>query len=196
MPDHRTLSAVCRFAIAARRNVSARVAGEPRAAVRKRARLGTPAASASRELRIDRMRRGRSLGMARALRRRRAASGSCWNCVSIANAAAGSRARWTGRTPAARCGHMRSQLQRAERTSWSISSCPASNATARERVGAAFGDTYEQLYDEDVAMMVERQRQLDMRVESDRADATTCLGTGRRTGAAAARRTRRDVRTS
>ncbi len=54
---------------------------------------------------------------------------------------------------------------------------PGVDETARERVGAAFGDTYEKLYDEDVAMMVERQRQLDMRVESDRADATTCLGT-------------------
>ena len=42
---------------------------------------------------------------------------------------------------------------------------PGIDQTARDRVGAAFSDTYERLYDEDVAMMVERQRQLDTRVE-------------------------------
>jgi nitrite reductase/ring-hydroxylating ferredoxin subunit len=34
----------------------------------------------------------------------------------------------------------------------------------REKVGRAFARLYERLYDEDVAMMVERQRQLDRRV--------------------------------
>jgi len=35
----------------------------------------------------------------------------------------------------------------------------------REKVGQAYATLYEQLYDEDVAMMVERQRQLDRRVD-------------------------------
>ena len=53
---------------------------------------------------------------------------------------------------------------------------PGIEATARERVGAAFSKTYERLYDEDVAMMVERQRQLDARIEAERSYATMCLG--------------------
>ena len=36
---------------------------------------------------------------------------------------------------------------------------------SRHKVGQAFAALYERLYDEDVAMMVERQRQLDRRVE-------------------------------
>jgi nitrite reductase/ring-hydroxylating ferredoxin subunit len=53
---------------------------------------------------------------------------------------------------------------------------PGIEASARERVGAAFSDTYERLYDEDVAMMVERQRQLDARIETERSGASICLG--------------------
>jgi hypothetical protein len=37
---------------------------------------------------------------------------------------------------------------------------------AREKVGQGFTNLYEQLYDEDVAMMTERQRQLDRRIDS------------------------------
>jgi nitrite reductase/ring-hydroxylating ferredoxin subunit len=40
---------------------------------------------------------------------------------------------------------------------------PAVPAPARSRVGAAYARLYAQLYDEDVAMMVERTRQLDRR---------------------------------
>ena len=36
---------------------------------------------------------------------------------------------------------------------------------AKDKVGMAYATAYEQLYDEDVAMMVERQQQLDLRVE-------------------------------
>ena len=36
---------------------------------------------------------------------------------------------------------------------------------ARDKVGAAYAEAYRILYDEDVAMMVERQRQLDRRIE-------------------------------
>ena len=53
---------------------------------------------------------------------------------------------------------------------------PGIDIADRERVGAAFSNTYERLYDEDVAMMVERQRQLDTRIESERAGETACLG--------------------
>jgi nitrite reductase/ring-hydroxylating ferredoxin subunit len=53
---------------------------------------------------------------------------------------------------------------------------PGIDTDARERVGAAFSHTYERLYDEDVAMMVERQRQLDTRVESGRTGEVACLG--------------------
>jgi nitrite reductase/ring-hydroxylating ferredoxin subunit len=41
---------------------------------------------------------------------------------------------------------------------------------ARERVGQAYASLYATLYDEDVAMMVERQAQLDRRVEGSRPD--------------------------
>ncbi|MGD8418408.1 MAG: Rieske (2Fe-2S) protein [Pseudomonadales bacterium] len=41
---------------------------------------------------------------------------------------------------------------------------PGVAAEAREKVGGAFAGLYEQLYDEDVAMMVERQRRLDQRL--------------------------------
>jgi nitrite reductase/ring-hydroxylating ferredoxin subunit len=41
---------------------------------------------------------------------------------------------------------------------------------ARERVGQAYASLYATLYDEDVAMMVERQVQLDRRVEGSRPD--------------------------
>jgi nitrite reductase/ring-hydroxylating ferredoxin subunit len=44
-------------------------------------------------------------------------------------------------------------------------------ATAdRDKIGAAFSRTYARLYDEDVAMMVERQRQLDVRIETQSAE--------------------------
>jgi nitrite reductase/ring-hydroxylating ferredoxin subunit len=38
----------------------------------------------------------------------------------------------------------------------------------REKLGKAFATLYQRLYDEDVAMMVERQRQLDRRIESSK----------------------------
>ena len=44
---------------------------------------------------------------------------------------------------------------------------PGVAVEAREKVGQAFASLYERLYDEDVAMMVERQRQLDRRIERD-----------------------------
>jgi nitrite reductase/ring-hydroxylating ferredoxin subunit len=37
---------------------------------------------------------------------------------------------------------------------------------ARDRVGAAYARAYERLYDEDVAMMTERQRQIDARLDN------------------------------
>lgn len=43
---------------------------------------------------------------------------------------------------------------------------PGVAAEERDKVGSAFADLYERLYDEDVAMMVERQRQLDRRIDS------------------------------
>ncbi len=47
----------------------------------------------------------------------------------------------------------------------------------RDKVGRAYAATYRQLYDEDVAMMVERQRQLDQRIETHRREPTSrCLG--------------------
>ena len=67
---------------------------------------------------------------------------------------------------------------------------PGIDGTARERVGAAFSDTYERLYDEDVAMMVERQRQLDTRIDTERVRRNDVSRSGRRTRAAAARGTR------
>jgi nitrite reductase/ring-hydroxylating ferredoxin subunit len=54
---------------------------------------------------------------------------------------------------------------------------PGVDASLREQVGVALSDTCARLYDEDVAMMVERQRQMDERVEVERGDATVCLGT-------------------
>jgi nitrite reductase/ring-hydroxylating ferredoxin subunit len=48
---------------------------------------------------------------------------------------------------------------------------------AREKVGQGFTNLYEQLYDEDVAMMTERQRQLDRRIDSrPPADGLLALG--------------------
>jgi len=46
----------------------------------------------------------------------------------------------------------------------------------RERVGRAYAALYARLYDEDVAMMVERQRQLDARVDAVRGEASIELG--------------------
>ncbi|MFK7914372.1 MAG: Rieske (2Fe-2S) protein [Pseudomonadales bacterium] len=46
----------------------------------------------------------------------------------------------------------------------------------REKVGKVYANLYAQLYDEDVAMMVERQRQLDQRM--DRADAAESMDIG------------------
>jgi nitrite reductase/ring-hydroxylating ferredoxin subunit len=43
---------------------------------------------------------------------------------------------------------------------------PGVEADQRDKVGGAYAALYEQLYDEDVAMMVERQRQLDRRIDS------------------------------
>jgi nitrite reductase/ring-hydroxylating ferredoxin subunit len=54
---------------------------------------------------------------------------------------------------------------------------PGVSVDDRARVGAAFSDLYERLYDEDVAMMSERQRQLDRRIDTERGDESSCLGT-------------------
>ncbi len=53
---------------------------------------------------------------------------------------------------------------------------PGVEPSARDKVGNAFAQTYRQLYDEDVAMMVERQRQMDTRIEVQ-GQASLCLGT-------------------
>ena len=53
---------------------------------------------------------------------------------------------------------------------------PNVEPSARERIGNAFADLYRHLYDEDVAMMSERQRQLDKRIESERDAESVCLG--------------------
>jgi nitrite reductase/ring-hydroxylating ferredoxin subunit len=53
---------------------------------------------------------------------------------------------------------------------------PDVDATARARVGTAFADLYTRLYDEDEAMMVERQRQLDRRIDSAEAPSEAVLG--------------------
>ncbi len=45
---------------------------------------------------------------------------------------------------------------------------PGVPAEAREKVGLAYARAYERLYDEDVWMMTERQRQLDQRLDSVR----------------------------
>jgi nitrite reductase/ring-hydroxylating ferredoxin subunit len=49
---------------------------------------------------------------------------------------------------------------------------PAVPAADREAVGAAYARLYERLYDEDVAMMVERSRQLERRLGATRDGAT------------------------
>lgn len=54
---------------------------------------------------------------------------------------------------------------------------PGIDVRLREPAGVALGNTCERLYDQDVAMMVERQRQMDERVEAERGDAKLCLGT-------------------
>jgi nitrite reductase/ring-hydroxylating ferredoxin subunit len=59
---------------------------------------------------------------------------------------------------------------------------PGVEAAARDRVGAAYAALYERLYDEDVEMMVERQRQLDRRIDS--APAAQVQVVGRRDGTA------------
>ena len=48
--------------------------------------------------------------------------------------------------------------------STSIFFVPGVAADAREKVGRAYASAYATLYDEDVAMMVERQRQIDRRL--------------------------------
>ena len=49
-------------------------------------------------------------------------------------------------------------------------------ADARGRLGDAYCNLYERLYDEDVAMMDERQRQLDKRIDPEVAPTPKCLG--------------------
>jgi nitrite reductase/ring-hydroxylating ferredoxin subunit len=46
----------------------------------------------------------------------------------------------------------------------------------RARLGVAYARLYRQLYDEDVAMMTERQRQIDLRVETQRSGIALELG--------------------
>lgn len=54
---------------------------------------------------------------------------------------------------------------------------PGVAAADRAKLGAAFSRTYARLYDEDVAMMVERQRQLDRRIEAQPHDLQpVCVG--------------------
>jgi nitrite reductase/ring-hydroxylating ferredoxin subunit len=53
---------------------------------------------------------------------------------------------------------------------------PGVAAAARNSVGEAFCKLYERLYDEDVAMMSERQRQLDTRIDPEVAPAPMCIG--------------------
>ena len=53
---------------------------------------------------------------------------------------------------------------------------PGVENAARARLGDAFSDLYERLYDEDVALMSERQRQLDTRIDPQVAPAPLCLG--------------------
>lgn len=43
---------------------------------------------------------------------------------------------------------------------------PGARAADRQKVGSAYAGLYSKLYDEDVAMMVERQRQLDARINA------------------------------
>ena len=51
---------------------------------------------------------------------------------------------------------------------------PGVEAQAREKVGRSYANQYKTLYDEDVAMMVARQKQLDRRVEGVRAERDRC----------------------
>jgi nitrite reductase/ring-hydroxylating ferredoxin subunit len=53
---------------------------------------------------------------------------------------------------------------------------PDVGADDRARIGAAFGRLYRALYDEDVAMMTERQRQMDLRIETQRDGVALRLG--------------------
>jgi nitrite reductase/ring-hydroxylating ferredoxin subunit len=53
---------------------------------------------------------------------------------------------------------------------------PGVAADDRERIGVAFNRLYRALYDEDVAMMTERQRQIDLRIETQRDGAALALG--------------------
>ena len=52
---------------------------------------------------------------------------------------------------------------------------PGVPVLAREKVGRAYARAYETLYDEDVEMMTERQRQLDRRLDSVRDDGSITL---------------------
>lgn len=52
---------------------------------------------------------------------------------------------------------------------------PGIEAAAREKVGRSYAKLYASLYDEDVAMMVARQEQLDRRVEGARPDERRCV---------------------
>ena len=47
---------------------------------------------------------------------------------------------------------------------------PGVEPAAREKVGRAYASAYERLYDEDVLMMTERQRQIDQRIDGPGAD--------------------------
>ena len=53
---------------------------------------------------------------------------------------------------------------------------PGVDPDSRDKVGRAFADLYATLYDEDVAMMVERQRQLDRRIETRGDESSVDLG--------------------
>ncbi len=52
---------------------------------------------------------------------------------------------------------------------------PGVPAEVRQKVGQAYARAYETLYDEDVWMMTERQRQIDRRLDSVQSDETVCL---------------------
>jgi nitrite reductase/ring-hydroxylating ferredoxin subunit len=54
---------------------------------------------------------------------------------------------------------------------------PGVNPADRDKIGAAFCRTYTRLYDEDVAMMQERQRQLDVRIQTQAFEPeSVCVG--------------------
>ncbi len=63
---------------------------------------------------------------------------------------------------------------------------PGVPVEAREKVGMAYARAYEQLYDEDVWMMTERQRQLDRRVSGKNADETLSFAVPQHDAAATA----------